>query len=871
MDDGRRKWELAAEQLRKITVPASLGFETTASLAAPQRMLGQARAEEAMEFALGIQDARYNLYVSGEPGTGRFVALKACLDRVAHERPAAPDWCYVYNFEQPSEPKPLALPTGSGRAFAHDVETYVLGCRRELRRAFADAAYERQREGVLRALEARHAALLDELRRQALALGFLVQGTPSGLEALPVRQQPVAAAPAEGGAGVSEADGEPQPMTKEEFDALSEQEQAQLRTNNERVEEAIAHALPAIRATEEEARARVRRLDRAVAKKAIAHLTEQLAARYGAQQKTVDHLHQLEADIAAHADVLTGTDAENAPQGAADTALQPEQEQEEAAPEEDGSLGVAATDEGGQRSGAVPLDEGLRPRPSIATLLRRYRVNVLAHHSPEHGAPVVREINPTFRNLVGRIELGLRDGLPFADHMMIKPGAFHRANGGFLIVDASDLLSNSRSWDAIKRLLRFGTIVLESDAEQQNAPGGAALRPEAIPAHVKVIMIGDTATYGLLLNQDSEFRQLFKVRADFDRDMPRTAETEHFYAQEAAEAAQGAEGPALTSDAVALLVEQGSRWAEDQHRLSAQLDSVRDLAVEACYWARKEGSGRTERQHMVKAIAARERRLSLVSDKLDQMVFQGTMMIDTDGYAVGQLNGLTVISVGDHAFGKPVRITARTSPGWSGVVNMEREVEMSGASHSKGILILTGYLAGRFAQDFPLSLSASLCFEQMYDEVDGDSASSTELYAVLSSLAGAPMRQAIAVTGSVNQRGDVQAVGGVTQKIEGYFKICRTRGLTGEQGVIIPRANVRNLMLNEDVIEASRAGRFHIFSVSTIDEGIEILTGIPAGRPDPSGRYLEGTINARVNQALRAYSEKVRAYTGAPAGARLGG
>src|SRR5258708_28721633 len=703
------------------------------------------------------------------------------------------------------------------------------------------------------------------------ACGFLGQGRPSGFEALRVRQQRAAAASAEGGAGVPEADGEPQAMTKEEFDALSEQEQAQLRTNNERVEEAIAQALPAIRATEEEARDRVRRLDRAVAKKAITHLTEQRAARYGAQQKTVDHLHRREADIAAHADVPTGTDAENAPQGAADTALQPEQEQEEAAPEEDGSLGVAATDEGSQRSGAVPLDEGLRARPSIATLLRRYRVNVLAHHTPEHGAPVVREINPTFRHLVRRIELGLRDGLPYSDHIMIKPGAFHRANGGFLIVDASDLLSNARSCDAIKRLLRFGKIVLESDAEQQNAPGGAALRPEAIPAHVKVIMIGDTSTYGLLLTQDSEFRQLFKVRADFDSDMPRTAETEHFYAQEAAEAAQGAEGPALTSDAVALLVEQGSRWAEDQHRLSAQLDSVRDLAVEACYWARKEGSGRTERQHMVKAIAARERRLSLVSDKLDQMVFQGTMMIDTDGYAVGQLNGLTVISVGDHAFGKPVRITARTSPGWSGVVNMERELEMSGASHSKGILILTGYLAAGLAQDFPLSLSASLCFEQMYDEVDGDSASSTELYAVLSGLAGAPIRQAIAVTGSVNQRGDVQAVGGVTPKIERDFKICPTPGLAGHQRVVLPRANVRNLMLNEDVIEASRAGRFHIFAVSTIDEGIEILTGIPAGRPHPPGRHLEGTVNARVNQALRAYSEKVRAYTGAPAGARRGG
>jgi predicted ATP-dependent protease len=386
------------------------------------------------------------------------------------------------------------------------------------------------------------------------------------------------------------------------------------------------------------------------------------------------------------------------------------------------------------------------------------------------------------------------------------------------------------------------------------------LRPQPIPAQVKVILIGDTETYSLLVSRDSEFHHLFKVRADFDSEMPRNDQTERFYGYFAGDVARATQSPPLTRQAAALLVEEGSRWVEDQERLSTQLGSLSDLTVEACYWAKKENSQLTDRVHVEKAIASRQRRLSLLSDKLDQMIYQGTTMIDTADMVVGQVNGLTVLSQGGHSFGKPVRITARTSPGWAGVVDLEREIGESGPSHSKGVLILSGYLSGRFAQDSPLTLAASLCFEQLYDEVDGDSASTAELYALLSCLAGIEIKQSLAVTGSVNQRGEVQAVGGVTHKIESFFRICRHRGLNGEQGVIIPEANARNLMLREEVVEAVRAATFHIYAINSIDQGIELLTGIPAGKPDRENRYLEGTINARVIHTLRGYNDRVRAF-----------
>jgi len=855
--------ELTPGQLRKVADPGSLEFSTTAGLPTAERMVGQERAAEAIEFALEIDDPRYNLYIAGEPGTGRQSAALAMVSQIAAQRSPRSDWCYVYHFEQPSEPRALELPTGKAHAFAREVDGFVLASRRELRRAFTDDVYTKRRDDLLRAIDAQHAALLDQLQQQALALGFLLQGAPSGLQILPI--QAGRSSPADGEKAVTLSD--PHPMTRDEFDALPEEEQQRLHANHDQVQAAINRMLPQIRTLEEDARSRVRRLDREVARTAIGHLSENILAEYAAQPPAVDYLHALTTDIVAHADVLGKPPDESSGSQEADPDpdLLPVPADEEDEVGERPPLGIEiGADADSSQGGGVPLDEDLRLRPTLSTLLRRYRVNVLISHKDAEHAPVIQEANPTFTNLLGRIEYGTQNGLPYTDHLMIHPGALHRANGGFIILQAADLLSQSRSWDAVKRILRFGNIMVESINESQGLPPSASLRPQPIPAQVKVVLIGDIETHALLMSRDAEFHQLFKVRADFDSDMPRDQRTELFYGRFAGEVARTSQSSPLTNKAVALLIEEGSRWVEDQERLSTQLGRLSDLAVEACYWAKKENSPLTDRIHLQRAIISRQRRQSLLADKLDQMIYQGTTMIDTVNATVGQVNGLTLLHQGDYSFGKPVRITARTSPGWTGVVDLEREIGESGPSHSKGVLILSGYLAGRFAQNYPLSLAASLCFEQMYDEVDGDSASSAELYALLSSLAGVEIKQSLAVTGSVNQRGEVQAVGGVTYKIEAFFRICHHRGLTGEQGVIIPEANTRNLMLQEDIVDAVQGGLFHIYAINTVDQGIELLTGIPAGKPDRENRYLEGTINARVLHTLRSYSERVRIF-GLPA------
>lgn len=855
MNGARRDLELAPEHLRRITDPAALGFDTTATLPPAGPMVGQARAMEAIEFALAMADRRYNLYVTGEPGSGRLTAVMAAVRAAAGRRGAPSDWCYVENFEQSEQPHALALPAGAGRPFAHDVAAYVAACRRELRRAFTDETYFQHRASLIKPFERRIGDLWDALRGEALALGFGLRGTASSLVPVPLRPAPAVTTQSDDAA-------EPQPLTEEEFEALPPPQQEAIRQRHTLAEEAIHRMLPRVRALEDEARTRVRRLDHEIAVRAVKHLADDLHQRYSAHKPVTAYLHQLAADIVAHASVLSATD-DDRPADAGPAPRDDEPARDDQPPESaTDALELAAADDGedGDRHSSVPLGDDVRVRPALADLLRRYRVQPLVTHPAGAVAPVVQEPNPTYQRLLGHIEYGMRAGMPYTDHLMIRPGALHRANGGFLVLHARDVLSQSSAWDAVKRMLRFGAITAESAAgEMPGLPAGAALLPEPIPASVKVVLVGDVSTYVELAERDPDFHQLFKVRADFESEMPRTRETESFYARLAGETARTAGTVPLTAAAVAQIIEEGSRWADDQERLSTSLGSLSDLTLEAGHWAAREGSAATDRAHVRQASANRERRVSLVADHVYEMIDDREILIDTAGAAVGQVNGLTVMTAAEHTFGRPVRITARTAPGWSGVVDIERETAMSGPDHSRGVLILSGYLLGRFAQEFPLALAASLCFEQMYDGVDGDSASSAELYALLSSLSGVEVRQSLAVTGSVNQRGEVQAVGGVTHKVEGFFRACRARGLTGEQGVLIPRANVRHLMLREDVVEAVRQGMFHIYAVSTIDEGIELLTGIPAGRPDASGRYLEGTISARVGQTLRAYSERVRA------------
>jgi predicted ATP-dependent protease len=871
MGEGQRGWDVLPEQVRRTTDPARLGFDTTANLTPIEGLSGQARAEEAIDFALGMPGSGYNLYIAGQPGSGRRTSALKRVQALASQQPAASDWCYLYHFDQPSEPLAVELPSGSAPAFAHDVEAFVVGCRRELRRAFTGDAYRRQHAALLQEVSERQAEVLAHLQQEALAHGFALMGTPMGLTPVPLKR-------AEGhglsdGQTQSDEQATATPMTPEEFAGLPAAEQRRITQEHDLVEEAMAQALPHLRALEEEARQRVHTSEHSTAEQAVATLAAELSARYTHCARIGEYVRYMAADFVAHATVLAMTPAEDVAavgarpesDGAATSDMTDMTDMTSMVATGSGD-GTTANEAGGGPAsdlsllGSVP-DADLHERPDVASLLRRYRVNVLATHQAEEHASIVQEINPTHLNLVGRIEFGLSGGLPFTDHLMIKAGALHRANGGYLLLQAQDLLSQRLSWGALKRVLRFGVIGIESSEELQSVPVSAALRPEPIPIRCKIVLIGDQEIYAALATLDPEFHQLFAVRADFEADLPRTPETEHYYARIAGDAAQCAKAPPLTAEAVALLIEEGSRWAGDQERLSASLARIQDLVREACQVASQEHAEITTRAHLRAALSARERRMSLTSERLDAMILQDTIMIATTGTAVGQVNGLTVLSTAEYAFGKPARITARTTPGAGGIVNLERETLMSGPAHSKGILILSGYLAGTYAPDYPLTVSASICFEQVYGEIEGDSASSAELYAILSSLAQLPIRQSLAVTGSVNQYGEVQAVGGVNEKIEGFFTLCQARGLTGDQGVLIPAANGRHLMLREAVVEAIKAGQFHVYVVRTIDEGIELLTGVAAGTRGVDGAYPAHSVNECVSRRLRAFFDLVGAYS----------
>ncbi len=510
--------------------------------------------------------------------------------------------------------------------------------------------------------------------------------------------------------------------------------------------------------------------------------------------------------------------------------------------------------------------EDFRPQPGEprtpdrSERLNRYKVNVLVDNSGLSGAPVVVEHNPTYYNLFGRVDYRAIMGALITDHTLIRPGALHRANGGFLIVQAKDVFLNFMAWEGLKRTLRSGQLRIENLAEQFSPYPGVTLQPEPVPISVKVIMIGPMGLYPILYALEDDFRKFFKVKADFVWEMERDTDQVRWYASFVAMRQKQLGLRPFHKSAVARVVDYGSRLLEHKQKLSTRFSEIADLVTEANYWAGKEGSDVVLDRHVTKAIEAKTYRSNLIQEKVQELIQDNTVLIRTEGAVVGQVNGLSIIDLGDYHFGRPSRISARTYLGSEGIVNIEREIEMSGRIHSKGVMILSNFLSARYAQDFPISLSASITFEQTYDEVEGDSASSTELYALLSSLSGLPIKQNLAVTGAVDQYGEIQPVGGVSRKIEGFFDICKGRGLTGDQGVIIPRRNVANLVLRDDVVEAVEAGKFHIYAVDHVDQGIELLTGVPAGERRPDGTWPEGTVNYLVDKKLREYATRMKEF-----------
>lgn len=798
MADLRESLRLSVEDVTARCDPSWLPFESTDDLPALDAVFGQERAVRAIEFALGMETPGYNLFAAGPDGFGKSTIVESFLRRRAAQMPAPSDWIYVHNFEDPDRPVGIALPAGQGRAFASAVSDAVEAAIGELRTAFESDDYARRRQALATGIDQRRAELLEGLQAQAARMGFALQITPAGILSAPLQ------------------DGSP--LTEEQFQALDEGVREQIQQHRVELEQNVQEALLAIRALEREANAAARELDEEVARFAVEHHVQGVSERFGDDPEIASFLEAVRNDLEERRDVLR-------------------------APE--------------QAQGPIP---GFMP-PNGPALRRPYEVNVLVTHDPSGGAPVIRETHPTFYNLLGRIEYQGRLGTVATDHTLIKPGSLSQANGGFILIRLRDLLVQPASLDGLKRALSSRSIAIENIGDAFDLVPTIGLRPEPIPLDVKVVIVGEPQLYALLYRYDPDFRELFRVKADFETDFERSEENTlglaHFVRAQCARSGLGC----FSMEAVARLVEFSSRAVEDQRRLSANLAGLLDIINQADYWADADGASMVDAQHVEKALDERVYRSSLIADRIKQAIDEGAIYVQTEGQEVGQINALSVYDLGDISFGRPSRITCVTSAGRGTIVMVERDSDMAGRIHNKGFLILRGFLASRFGQHRAAGLHASLTFEQLYGDIDGDSASSTELYALLSSLSGQPIDQSIAVTGSVDQHGRIQPIGGATAKIEGFFEICRERGLDGTQGVMIPKQNVENVVLRPDIASAVDEGLFHVWAVETIEQGIELLTGVPAGGDrDDEGHYPEGTVFRMVEDRLDEFFHLVREH-----------
>ncbi len=792
----RRPYLVPAGKLRRECDPRTLKFRTTADVEPLSDTIGQDRAVSAMDFGLSIEADGFNVFVSGLPGTGRSTELQMQVERIAATRPAPRDWCYVFNFGDPTRPRALSLPPDRGHQLGHDIDEMIVIVRREVPKAFDSDEYAQRRDQVNREMQAQRERMFEGLQKEADARGLAVNAGPMGITTVPVV--------------------EGKPITKEQYDALDDDQRHALQERTAELDSIIAQMAPQLRRLDRSTTELLGGLDRQVMTSIASPLLDDIKREYGRDAEVAEYIDRLGADMLENIDAFRG--------------------QEEA-----------------QQQAALPMLAAAQNRDGV---FDRYKVNVIVTHAAEDHAPVVFEQNPSYYQMFGRMDYRTSFGAMVTDHTMIKPGALHRANGGFLLVQALDVLTQPQVWQTLKRALSTGCIRLENIGEQISIIPSATLSPEPIPLNVKVAMIGTARTFQLLQSADEDFRKLFKARADFTTDVERTPANVQNYARFVSRQVELLGMRPFDAEAVARVVEESSRMVANQEKLSLRMMDIVDLLIEADYWACDKRAKRVRAEHVDLAIEQKDYRSSLIEDRVQEFIENGTIKVDVEGAVVGQVNGLSVYSLGDYAFGRPARITARVSLGRGQVVNIEREVQKSGSSHSKGFLILNGYINGKFAHRQPLSFAASITFEQVYDEVDGDSASSTELYALLSAITDVPLKQGIAVTGSVNQLGEIQAIGGVNEKIEGFYAVCKSRGLTGEQGVMIPHDNLRNLMLKPEVVDAVARGQFHVFAVSTIEQGIEILTGLAAGRLRKDGTYADGTVFRKVTNALEAMTKR---------------
>ncbi|MEQ9620183.1 MAG: ATP-binding protein [Deltaproteobacteria bacterium] len=796
----RKVQKLKASQVYRECDLSPLNFNTTEDLEPCTEFIGQKRAVDAINFGLGMEFGEYNIFLVGPTGVGKTTTIENILSKVAGEEPTPNDWCYVYNFQDSNESKAIELPTGKGKLFKKDMDDFLQVLKTDIPRAFESKDFEDEKQNIMNEFQKRKNELFEQLQKKAAGENIQVQFSPTGIITIPLI--------------------EGKPVTQENYNALDDKTKEEIKARKEKIDNEVADALKASRKLESEAGEKLKELEKRVALFSVRDLIENLREKYKIYPEIIDHLDQLQKHILENIDHFL-------------------------------------PDKGMQAGGGVMPFRMPQQQPEFT----EYKVNVFIDNSKTQGAPVIFETHPTYTNLFGSIEKEVRFGALITDFTMIRAGSIAKANGGYVVLEILDLFKYPFVWDALKKALENEELRIEDVYQQYGFSSTVGIRPEPIKLDVKVILAGNSYIYHMLYAYDEDFRKLFKVKADFDSVVDRNDVTLSQYSCFIKSISDRDGLAPFDRSGVEALIEYSSRLAGDQNKLSVQLGSITKILKEADYWAKAEGdNGLTERKHVEKAIEEKIYRSNMIEEKIRELITKGIILVDTEGMVTGQINGLAVYNMGDYAFGKPSRITCETYMGTEGVVNIERKSRLSGNIHDKGVLILNGYIGNNHAQEKPLSLSASIGFEQSYEMIDGDSASAAELVALLSSLSEVPIKQSFAITGSVNQKGQIQPIGGVNEKVEGFYAVCKAKGLTGEQGAVIPYQNVKNLMLKKEIVDAVKKGTFNIYPVETIDQAVEVLTGREAGKRGASGKYKRGTVNYLVDKKLREFAENYRKF-----------
>ena len=796
---------LPAHELRAHFEDDLLEFDTTASLEdVADRVVGQERAIDAIQFGMGMKESGYNIFIAGPAKAGLTYTARTFIEDQARQEPTPPDWCYVFNFKEQDKPKGLKISAGTGKLLKKDMNDFIDTLQAKIPEVFDSDDYRAKEGEVHQDFEKLRREYIDELSKEAREQGFILQFSQVGMVIIPANK-------------------EGEPMTQEDLRHLSEEERQHLRSKSDELHERMKDTIKKIREAENEFKEKHTKLDNEIALFVVGQLMDSYEEKYQDDQQVLDYLKEVQEDILENID---------------DFKKKPEAQQ--------------------QMPGQPVAPFAVPPKEAN---LRKYDVNVLIDNSETKGAPVVIESNPAYPNLFGSIERQAWFGALFTDHTMIKPGSLHKANGGYLVMKALDLLKWFISYEALKRALRDKEIRIEDLGELYGIFSTRTIRPEPIPLNLKIVLTGDPYIYQLLYSLDERFQKLFKVKAHMSDQMDRKPGTVFECSRMIARYCNDHHVRHLDKSGVARVLEYSVELTEDRDKLTLELGTITDLLRESNYFAGLEGSEVIQRKHVEEAVKKRIYRSNLIEERVKEIIEKDIIWVETEGEKVGQVNGLAVLMTGDHVFGRPNRITATVSVGREGMVSIDRESKMSGATHTKGLMILSSLFRERFAQNKPIAFSASVCFEQSYGMIDGDSASSTEYYVLVSAISGVPLKQGIAVTGSVSQRGEIQPIGGVNYKIKGFFDICKAKGLTGEQGVMIPDKNIRNLMLEQEVVDAVAEGKFHIWPVTTVEEGLSILTGMDAGKLQEDGSYPEGTVYRKADDRLKEISEIVRKFS----------